>query len=394
MQTEVGDNMSLYFRAANLSVLHDALSHQWQNESLENSTRELTSNHLAFAYLHQRRSRLEIAWTSVLLLIVILVTVGGNLAVVFAVYNSVRLREQVSNLFIVNLSVTDLSSGGLVMFSAFFPLVFDLRYVNSVWCNIVCAANYIFIIVSMLTLAAISVERYIAIVHTFKHNILITRGRILIVIGYSWIQGLAFALPPVALHWVHYDYWEVICAIDWQYQKQQAVYYVITACVVCFLIPGLVMCFCYLNIIRHARKVDSGVPTLGHTTSNPEDVNNPSNLQIRKASKSASKTIRSLLVVVALFFLCLTPFCVTKFIKVVFPDAKIVPGYANLTASYFQYLSSMVNPFIYAIFRQDFRNAYRLVWWRLASKFCVVERPNLDSTTQAAALPLRLNNGR
>ena len=145
------------------------------------------------------------------------------------------------------------------------------------------------------------------------------------------------------------------------------------------------MLFCYTDIIRHARKVAQSLPTMGTTapqqTQGGQDTNNPANTQIQKASKSATKTIRSLLVVVAIFFICMTPFCATKFLKVIFEDANRVPGYANLIASYFQYTASMVNPFIYAIFRPDFRNAYHLVWYRLMSKFCMMERPNLHSST-------------
>ena len=226
----------------------------WRNSSsfllvsdtvLLNSTRLLSngsdtlSNDSITTDVEFYRSTDELLWTSILLLLIIFITWLGNLAVVFAVYNSPRLRDQTSNLFIVNLSVTDLLNGITVMTTAFFALVLDVRHVNPVWCNIVCAANYTFIIVSMLTLAFISVERYIAIVHTFKHSVLVTRKRIKLVIGYAWFQGFAFALPPVILHWIHYDYWEVICAIDWQYQKTQAVYYVITACVVCFLLPDV-----------------------------------------------------------------------------------------------------------------------------------------------------------
>ena len=339
------------------------------------------------------RSTGELIWTSILLLLIILITWLGNLAVIFAIYNSPRLREQTSNLFIVNLSITDLSNGTVVMPTAFFALVLDVKHVNVVWCNIVCAANYTFIIVSMLTLAFISVERYIAIVHTFKHNALVTRNSIKVVIGYVWFQGFAFALPPVILHWIHYDYWEVICAIDWQYEKKQAVYYVITARVDCFLLPAFIMLFCYTNIIRHARKVAQSIPTMGQTSvPQSNDTNNPSNPQVQKASKSASKTIRSLLVVVVLFFICMTPFCVTKFLKVIFSDASQVPGYANLVSSYFQYMSSMVNPFIYAIFRPDFRNAYHLVWYRLMSKFCMMERPNLYTSTTMPQVPMPMEH--
>ena len=373
-----------WMNTSGLTAVSDALSKITSTEHLSNDT-ETNCNVTAEPVYH--RSTGELIWTSILLLLIILITWLGNLAVIFAIYNSPRLREQTSNLFIVNLSITDLSNGTIVMTTAFFSLVLDVKHVNSVWCNIVCAANYTLIIVSMLTLAFISTERYIAIVHTFKHNALVTRNRIKAVIGYAWFQGFAFALPPVILHWIHYDYWEVICAIDWQYEKKQAVYYVITACIVCFLLPAFIMLFCYTNIIRHARKVAQSVPA---SVPQPQDTNNPSNPQVQKASKSASKTIRSLLVVVVLFFIFMTPFCVTKFLKVIFSDASQVPGYANLVSSYFQYMSSMVNPFIYAIFRPDFRNAYRLVWYRLMSKFCMMERPNLYTSSTMPQVPVPL----
>ncbi len=327
------------------------------------------------------RTDLEIGWTSALLLVIILVTLLGNLAVIFAVYSSRRLRDEAANLFIINLSVADISNGSIVMCTALFAIALDVHHINDVWCNIVCAANYIFIIVSMLTLAFISVERYIAIVHTFRHNELVTRLRIRVAVGYTWLQGLAFALPPVILKWVHYDYWESICAIDWQYEKRQAVYYVIVAFVVCFMIPGCAMVFCYTMIIRQARKSQQIMP--GNRVS-AQDQDNPAMVQMRKARKSASKTIRSLLVVVALFFVCMTPFCITKLLKVIFSDAARVPSYANLTASYFQYLASMVNPFVYAIFRTEFRNAYRLAWYRLLSEICNIERPTIHSGTGSA----------
>lgn len=41
---------------------------------------------------------------------------------------------------------------------------------------------------------------------------------------YAWFQGFAFALSPVVLEWNYYDYWEVLCTIDCQVEKEQVVY--------------------------------------------------------------------------------------------------------------------------------------------------------------------------
>ncbi|KAI0237883.1 hypothetical protein LSAT2_011490, partial [Lamellibrachia satsuma] len=287
------------------------------------------------------RSTAEITIAAILLLCIILTSVVGNLAVIYAIFKNAGLRDHISNLFIMNLSFTDLTSATVVMFTSLVTLLGDFTDVNPMWCNIACAANYCLIIVSMMTLAFISIDRYIAIIHSLKYQTLMTSTRIYLMIGYSWFQGMAFAVVPVILHWNHYDYWEVICAVDWIHET--AIYYVIIACIVCFLLPGGTMIFCYTNVIRQAKKCGSiqAMPTNCYKL------------------EPATKTMMSLLIVVILFFIFMTPFCVTKFLKVVMNHPSAVPPYANLTAAFFAYLSSVVNPFVYGIFRADFRNAYK-----------------------------------
>ena len=303
-----------------------------------------------------RRSSVEIGINAFVLLLILMVALFGNMAVIFAVFSYRRLREQLSNLFIVNLAITDMTSALVVMLTTVVTIMTDVTSVNSVWCNITCAANYVLIIVSMLTLAFISVDRFYAILHPLHYTTIITQRKILIMMAYTWFQGIAFALPPVCTGWIHYDYWEVICAIDWQKEKEKAVYYVIVACVACFLIPGVVMTFCYIKIaIEAKRSIEATAPA-------------PSNIKGRKSpGEHTRKVINSLLVVVAIFFICLTPFCITKFLKVI-SDTNIVPPYANLAASWFQYICSATNPLIYGIFRKDFRKAYKQQCWRITCR--------------------------
>ena len=68
--------------------------------------------------------------------------------------------------------------------------------------------------------------------------------------------------------------------------------------------------------------------------------------------------MRSLLIVMLAYFVCLTPFSVTKLYKVIVSNPSELPGYASLLATFFQYLSSVVNPLIYGLFRRDFQKAF------------------------------------
>lgn len=82
----------------------------------------------------------------------------------------------------------------------------------------------------------------------------------------------------------------------------------------------------------------------------------------RRAFQSHRRVLRSILIVVAVFFICMTPFCVTKLIKIIVQTPDFVPGWLNLLATVVQFLSSAVNPFIYGFFRPDFKRAFLRVF--------------------------------
>ena len=53
---------------------------------------------------------------------------------------------------------------------------------------------------------------------------------------------------PVGMKWIHYDYCEVVCAIDWS--SPHADKFVIVAFITCFLAPAFTMLFCYSVIFK------------------------------------------------------------------------------------------------------------------------------------------------
>lgn len=295
-----------------------------------------------------------IIFLAIIMVLFIFFSVFGNVLVVLAVIKTPSLREEKSNYLVINLAVTDMLNGATVMLSTFVALTTDTRTVPYGLCNLMCAANYCFIISSMMTLCFISVDRLYAVVFPLKYLDLITSKTLAILIAESWIQGIIFSMVPIIEDWIEYDYHEITCAIQWHKNGDNAIYYVVVAFILCFLGPGLVLGFNYIKILREAKKKMKIWAVTLQTSKN-----NSVKKKVKKESASA-KTVRSLLIVVCAYFICMTPFSVTKLIKVS-STRDIISGPVNSTASLFAFASSVVNPMIYGIFRRDFRRAFQLI---------------------------------
>ena len=278
--------------------------------------------------------------------VIIFLSTFGNIAVILAISRTPKLREELSNILLVNLSLTDLLSALFVMPYTFIALVTDEWILGPEWCTAQCALNYVCIIVSMLTLAMISIDRHIAICYPLRYPAIMTSTLTYMMITYTWIQGFAFGAVPIICKWVVYDYWEIVCAIDWDsYRDHGGLTYVIVAFILCFLVPASVMTISYIKIYRAATGLQRRKSGRQQMRRNPQQ------------ERQQKKVIISLAVVVVMFFICTTPFCVTKVIKI-FYSSDVVPVWLNFVATYVQYLASATNPFIYGIFRQDFRRAF------------------------------------
>ena len=123
------------------------------------------------------RSTLAVGLSSLIVGSICLVTILGNTAVIYAIVNTNQLKDKVSNIFLVNLSITDLSDAFCIMLSALFCISLDLDRVNTIWCNFLCVMNYCLIIVSMMTLTLISIDRLLSVLYPFSTTILTFSGQ-------------------------------------------------------------------------------------------------------------------------------------------------------------------------------------------------------------------------
>ena len=120
----------------------------------------------------------------------------GNLLTLFVIIRYRPLHD-VTGMFIANLAVADLLQSTFGM-----PLIATSAFHNR-WrfgdslCTLSGMTNSLFCITSMLTLAAISLDRCLAIVFPLNHFSLISSRRARLALMYIWAHALLVAVLPV-----------------------------------------------------------------------------------------------------------------------------------------------------------------------------------------------------
>lgn len=127
--------------------------------------------------------------------LIMVASLAGNIMVCITVYKKRRLRTR-SNSFIINLALADL---GVVTFCMPFSLVTCLSHVWSlgdVMCQLNGLLNVVFTQTSLLTLTAIAIDKYCAIVWPLKRVMTVRRTMLLLL--WTWLQPVVIAVIPFA----------------------------------------------------------------------------------------------------------------------------------------------------------------------------------------------------
>ncbi|ESN90545.1 hypothetical protein HELRODRAFT_186615 [Helobdella robusta] len=140
-------------------------------------------------------------------LIVFIVGVVGNFLVCFAVWRNKQMRT-VTNIFIFNLSTADLMVIILVLPATVTVDVTETWFAGLIMCKCLMFLQNISVSVSVLTLTAISVERFYAICHPLRFRS--TKKRARMVIGAIWLfsilvsshEAIIFQTIPTSNHTV------------------------------------------------------------------------------------------------------------------------------------------------------------------------------------------------
>ncbi|XP_060936106.1 histamine receptor H2a [Limanda limanda] len=310
-------------------------------------------------------------WSKVMLgvtlSLLILLTVSGNVLVCLAVCASRRLRS-LTNCFVVSLAVTDLLLGVLVLpFSALLQLN-DEWPLGPVLCNFYISMDVMLCTASILTLLAISVDRYLAVTMPLRHASLVLPWRVGVAMASVWTVSVAVSFLPIHMGWntvngtvQNRGPWASENKCRFELNRP----YALTDSLLTFFLPLVAMCWTYLQILRIARaqakRIISARPTwITHYNSR----NNSSSSTTTVVSSVTAVALRehkatvTLAVVIGAFVVCWLPYFIlfTVLGLMEHPDPSSVQAYSPVV--WLGYTNSALNPILYGALNRDFRSAY------------------------------------
>ncbi|KAM5157608.1 galanin receptor type 1 [Mantella aurantiaca] len=291
---------------------------------------------------------LEIGIDNIITLVVFCIifalgVLGNSLVITVLARNKPGKPRSTTNIFILNLSIADLA---YLLFCVPFQ---STIYVLPTWVlgAFICKFTHYFFTVSMLvsifTLSAMSVDRYVAIVHSRRSSTIRVSRNALLGVILIWILSIAMASPVAySQQLIHRSNNLTFCWEHWTNLKQKRIYVVCTF-VFGYLLPLLLISFCYAKILNHLHK----------------KLRNMS----KKSEASKKKTAQTVLVVVVVFGISWLPHHMI-YLWVVFGNFPITQAsyVFRITAHCLAYSNSSVNPIIYAFLSENFRKAYKQVF--------------------------------
>ncbi|XP_039182351.1 5-hydroxytryptamine receptor 2A isoform X1 [Crotalus tigris] len=338
-------------------------------DHIMNSSCERNLTTLLFPILHEKN------WPALLIIIVIVITIFGNILVILAVSLEKKLHNA-TNYFLMSLAITDMLLGFLVMPISMLTILYEYRWplprnLCAVWIYL----DVLFSTASIMHLCAISLDRYIAIQDPIHHSQFNSRTKALAKIALVWTVSIGISMP-IPIFGFHDDskvFKNGSCFLVDQN-------FVLIGSFVAFFIPFAIMMISYFLTIKSLQKkatlcmndLDSKAK-FGSFSFSPQSslsldkhfkrsLNKESGTFRRKIQSISNeqKASKVLGIVFFLFVIMWCPFFIMN-VMVVFCkeacDKDAIEHLLNIFV-WIGYLSSAVNPLIYTLFSKTYRSAF------------------------------------
>ncbi|XP_067655455.1 beta-2 adrenergic receptor-like [Haliotis asinina] len=267
---------------------------------------------------------------SLLQAIVMVVASFGNLMVIVAFVRYMNLRRA-TNKFIINLAISDLLTGLAMAYQIASFYVPDIsRHLAT--CLLQFQTISVFTVSSQLSVTFCTIDRYIAITTPFKHNAIMSPRNTAIMISIPWVYGIVIgALPFLGVNnWTE----GTACIYELVVTPAQLYLSVLTTwfqTIPCFIMYGIIFKVAW----ERKKRIRPTNRVLVHL------------IEVRSSVMMGIVTMA--------FTACWLPFSVTTFIQVIKFNPTV--SFVGNCLVFVGVAHSIVNPFIYAWQKPEFRRA-------------------------------------
>ncbi|NXF04781.1 NMUR1 protein, partial [Smithornis capensis] len=338
-------------------------THQWT--LFDPKDANLTEEQLRHKYLGPRRSSFFVP-VCVIYLLIFLVGAVGNTLTCIVIFRH-RFMRTPTNYYLFSLAVSDL----LVLLLGMPLELYDLWsnypfllgasgcYFKTLLFEAVCFA-------SILNVTALSVERYIAVVHPLKAKYVVTRNHAKKVIVTIWVLSVICSIPNTSVHGLQPLYVpgrgqvpdSEICTLV----KPRLTYNLIIqiTTIIFFFLPMGTISVLYLLIGLQLKK-EKMLEALGAKTGSSRNCHN----RQRQKKVKRRQVTKMLFVLVVVFGICWAPFhtdrLVWSFVSTWTSNMLHMFQYVHVISGVFFYLSSAANPILYNLMSSRFREMFKEV---------------------------------
>ena len=299
-----------------------------------------------FSELEHRNLALNILEPAILILMASACLVGNSLTCI-AVYRNARLRTS-TNLYLIALAASDIINASIVMSLAVGVLITGRWPYGEALCNFHAFFTLFSVYVSPTTMGLTAYNRYVRIVKSQQYSRIFTPTRSKMYVAAIWLTVAGYVSIPKLAGWTEYGFIPgyAVCTIVHPTETMKITHYSIVVSLF-FLLPLGVATVSYYKVFKKIKQHNQNLAS----TNQAED----------QSSRITAKEInitKSLAIVVLAFGLCWIPFWIIIVMQRFTSDA-VVPRNVQLLCTFLLFLSSTINPFIYAGMNPSFRAEFR-----------------------------------
>ncbi|TDG97889.1 hypothetical protein EPR50_G00212750 [Perca flavescens] len=294
---------------------------------------------------------------SVLVVVIILVSLLSNVLVLICFLYNPEIRKQVPGLFNLNLTFCNLLLTVSNMPLTLVGLVSKAQPGGDGFCQIVGFLETFLSTNSMLSMAALSIDRWIAVVFPLRYHSKMRHKDAAFVLGYTWAHSMSFSTVATCLSWVGYHRFYASCTLfnPRASSRTQFVIFTVFFHSFTFLLSLIVLCVTYLKVLKvarfHCKRID--VITM-QTLVLLVDIH-PSVRQrcLEEQKRRRQRATRKISTFIGTFMVCFAPYVITRIVEL-FPAVLINPHW-GIVSKCLAYSKAACDPFVYSLLRHQYK---------------------------------------
>ncbi|ROL45630.1 G-protein coupled receptor 26 [Anabarilius grahami] len=291
------------------------------------------------------------------IVVVAIVSLLSNLLVLLCFIHSSEIRRQVPGVFTMNLSFCNILISVLNMPSTFMGIVKHQQPFGDCLCGTLSFLETFLTANSMLSMAALSIDRWIAVVFPLSYSSKMRYQDALVMVCYSWLHSFTFSLIPVFFSWFDYSPIYASCTLHLSEESARIKFTVFTIVfhATSFMLSLLILCVTYLKVLKvarfHCKRIDIiTMQTLFLLVDIHPSVKQRCLSEQKRRKQRATKKIS---IFIGSFIICFAPYVITRLTELLpFVD---VNRHWGIVSKCLTYSKAASDPFAYSLLRQQYK---------------------------------------